>query len=506
MSRALLLTLLLLGCEAHPIPGADAGDGAVQTDAGLPDAGPADSGPTDAGPTDAGPTDAGPVDAGPGDAGPPPPPPPASVFFVGNSFTFGGPVPTLVEDLAIYAGFPPPNVEYRAIGGQTLEGHRADGDPDGAPARVAEGWDAVVLQEHSVRPTDSVGPAARFYEDATWFYDLAKTANPAAEIVLYETWARRFNHSIYPDPFTDPADMQAQLRYHYYYAAEEHVPANRASDAPLSIRVAPAGDAWELQLAGGEPPKLHGSDDYHAGPAGQYLNALVLYSTLFRRRADGLVPLRGLDAATAAALQRAADDVTGEEGFGVLGPSPLLPVSAGDAIAIDVGPLPASGWTALTASALTAPDVATESGAATRAHVTSWGFSGTQEGGAADNVLGWPGDVSRDTLWVGSFDGHAAALEMEARLVVRGLPDGAYRLELFASRDGDDSGRGRLTRYRVGDRFVDLEVTDNRGTVARLEDVRPDARGEIVLRVGVSPEGGARFAYAGALRVVRTGE
>ena len=90
--------------------------------------------------------------------------------------------------------------------------------------------------------------------------------------------------------------------------------------------------------------------------------------------------------------------------------------------------------------------------------------------------------------------------------MVRGLPAGAYRLELFASRAGDDSGRGRLTRYRVDERFVDLEVADNRGTVARLEDVRPDARGELVVRIGVSPDGAARFAYAGVLRVVRTGD
>ena len=491
-----------MGCEAvSPPDDGGPGEGDASSDAGgWTDAG------VDGGLAPDGGLDGGAEDASVPDAGPPPPPPPASVFFVGNSFTFGGPVPALVEDLAIYAGFPPPDVEYRAIGGQTLQGHRADDGADGAPARVAEGWDAVVLQEHSVRPTDAVGPAARFYEDATWFYDLAKGANPNAEVVLYETWARRFNHSIYPDTFSDPADMQAQLRFHYYYAAEEHVPANTTSDAPLSIRVAPAGDAWELQLVGGEPPRLHGGDDYHAGPAGQYLNALVLYGTLFRRRTAGLIPLGGLDADTATRLQRSADDVTGEEGFGVLGMTAPLPLAAGDAVTVDVGPLVASGWTALTADALTAPDIQSEGGAATRTHVTSWGFSGVQEGGHADNVLGWPGDVSRDTLWVGSFDGHAAALDLEARLVVRGLPAGAYRLELFASRAGDDSGRGRLTRYRVDGRFVDLEVADNRGTVARLEDVRPDARGELVVRIGVSPDGDARFAYAGVLRVVRTGD
>ncbi|MCA9610023.1 MAG: hypothetical protein KC619_30715, partial [Myxococcales bacterium] len=139
MRAALALSLLIAACDA-PVGPSDgsASDDAGMLDAGvLPDAG--DAGALiDAG--DAGPSDAGGLDAGP------PFEPPLSMFFVGNSFTFGGPVPTLVEDLASYAGWPEPNVEYRAVGGQSLGFHRADTtDPAGAPQRVAEGWDVVVL-------------------------------------------------------------------------------------------------------------------------------------------------------------------------------------------------------------------------------------------------------------------------------------------------------------------------------------------------------------------------
>lgn len=495
-----VIALGLLGCEAQlGVP-----DGQVGADGGPSEV----DGGRDAGvdaSLDAGPPDAG-TDAAT-DGGPPVelPPAPGEIFFVGNSFTFGGPVPRLVEDLAIYAGFEPPNVEYRAVGGQSLQGHRADTAAEGAPARVAEGWDVVVLQELSVRPTDSIGPAERFKEDATWFYDLAKDANPECEVVLYQTWARRAGHAFYPSRFADPADMQAQLRFHYADAAERYIPLFARSARARDVRVAPVGDAWERQLAGGEPPRLHADDDYHAGRAGQYLNALVLYSTIFRRRSEGSVPLNGLDEATAARLQASADATTGAIGYGPLRGPPLA-VEDGDGVRVDLGPLWVDGWPTLPSTRLTVGPIATQSGLPSTARVTAWGFTGVQEGGRADNTLGLEGDVSRDSLWVGSFDGHAAALGMEARVVIRGLPVGRYRVELFASRTGNDSGNGRLTRYRIEDSFVDLEVADNRGEVATFDGVSPDARGEILVRVGVSPAGRARFAYVGALWVTRTGD
>ena len=58
-----------------------------------------------------------------------------------------------------------------------------------------------------------------------------------------------------------------------------------------AIVVIPQPDAWEHQLAMGEPPRLHADDDWHASRAGQYLNALVIYSTIYGRRTRGLVPL-----------------------------------------------------------------------------------------------------------------------------------------------------------------------------------------------------------------------
>lgn len=492
MRPALALLVSLAACDAPVAPG---DGGPTPEDAGVHDAG-IDASRPDAALPDAGPFDAGAHDGGPFEV-------PGSIFFVGNSFTFGGPVPTLVEDLASYAGWPEPDVEYRAIPGQSLGWHRADTtDPEGAPQRVAEGWDVVVLQDQSTRPTDQLGDPDAFKDDATWFYDLAKAANPLAQVVLYETWARRFDHEYYPDDFTDPAMMQAELRFHYYDAAERYIPSFATAAVTTDVRVAPCGDAWELQLAMGEPPRLHAEDRWHASAAGQYLNALVLYGTIYRSRTDGLVPLRGLDEATARLLQASADRVLGARERGpIFGrPGPFAP---GAEVRVDLGPAFVDGWPALGAVRGTVGPLATVDGDASTALATAWAFDGTQEGGRPDNALGLPPEVSRDTLWVGSFDGHDAALAREARVVIRGLPAGSYRVELFASRDGDDGGRGRLTRYAIGDAHEDLDAADNADRTAVFDAVAPDARGELVIRVTVSPDGAARFGYLGAIRVTR---
>ena len=82
---------------------------------------------------------------------------PSRILFVGNSFTFTANMPRTFEQLVAASGFPVPEVGVRAIGGQTLEGHRADTAIEGAPSLVGEGWDVVILQELSTRPTDCAG-------------------------------------------------------------------------------------------------------------------------------------------------------------------------------------------------------------------------------------------------------------------------------------------------------------------------------------------------------------
>lgn len=499
LCSVLVAATLVAGCEeSSPAPN-DAGvsrDGSAAFPDGEADAFVAPSG-----------------DAGSRDGGPPPPPPgcepdaippPERVLFIGNSFTFTENMPRIFGELVAGSGYPEPYVSSRALGGQTLAFHRADTDPAGAPARVMEGsWDVVVLQEFSTRPTDSVGPAEQFEIDATWFYDLVKSTSPDPRVLLYETFARRSTHGIYPGTFDDPADMQAQLRFWYDDCAYRYIPTFSMAAVSTDVSVARVGDAWEAQLAGGEPPRLHGADDYHPSAAGAYLTAAVFFASVYGRRSDGL-PAIGVDEDTARTLQATADAITGAERRAPLFECPLeLPI--GSRIAIDFGSIDAAGWHGHAALSGTSGPLTSVEGEPTSIRVTTSGFAGVQTGGRADNTLGLPPEVSRDTLWLGSFDGHAAALPMLGRVVLRNVPEGEYELVIFASREGDDGGAGRLTRYALGDEDVDVEVGDNVSSTALFPSVRPGADGSIDVAVRVSPDGSSRFAYVGALVLTRLG-
>ena len=489
------------------VGGSDAGvvlPDAGTPDLGAPDFGTPDLGFADAGVSDGGSTDAGVTDGGTGGANPVP----GSIFFVGNSFTLNHNVPEIVRQLITSNGFPEPEIGRRTVGGRSLEVHRADTTSLGAPTLIprAGGWDALILQEFSTRPTDSIGPAAQFKTDAAWFYDLAKSVNPDTDVILYMTWARRYNHSYYPGTFTDPADMQAQLRYHYNDAANVAIPALSTSSRPNDARVAPVGDAWETQLAGGEPPRLHASDNYHQNEAGAYLNALMLYATLYRVQVSGSVAI-GVTTAVANELQATVDGITG---YTALAPGrlPPSPMAIGDTVAVDVGPTSATGWAGLTSISSATPVLTTTGTAAVTTSIWAQaeGFSGTQTGGTATNTLGLPTAVAQDSLWVGSTSGRATAVTRTATVTFNGVADGSYSLEIFASRAETSTGNRRWGEYTVGSVTGTYDAANNTTNTLRLDNLRPDAEGRLQLRVRVSPSHStAWYAYVGALWLTRTG-
>ena len=138
--------LVVAGCEGPSDPGDAAGD-AGTGDAPANDAGAADASAVDGGSEDAG-SDAGipdPCEDGPVSG-------PQRIFFLGNSFTLTADLPSLFERLALAGGFTPSLVDSRAVGGQTLQGHRADTRAEGGPARIAEGWDVVELPRPPLDP------------------------------------------------------------------------------------------------------------------------------------------------------------------------------------------------------------------------------------------------------------------------------------------------------------------------------------------------------------------
>lgn len=131
------------------------------------------------------------------------------------------------------------------------------------------------------------------------------------------------------------------------------------------------------------------------------------------------------------------------------------------------------------------------------------GFNGTNQNGIGANVLGIPETVTADNFWLGSFDGHAEALLESAVVSISGLdPAGEYRIELFASRSGDDGGIGRLTRYEIDGWTQDLEVSDNTNQSIVFDGLTGNEVLELSVRV--SPDGTGRFAYLGGIQLIRT--
>lgn len=429
---------------------------------------------------------------------------PLRLLFLGNSFTHQGPIPHLVRDVAASVGWPAPEVVYNAPGGQSLDFHRNSTTSVG---HVDDGnWDAVVLQDFSTRPTDNIGDPAGFKNDATWFYDRIKAATPTAEVILYETWARHPDHGFYPNSFSDPLEMQAQLRTHYHDAADNFIPQNATFNPATDVRVAPVGDAWENHLAEPNALRLHGGDDYHAGFRGQYLNALVLYATIYGVVATGAAPVNGVSAAEAQQLQAAADATTG---ITQLPPTfAVPPLAVGQTIQVDFGPTVTADpdWNGVNdCTNGGAADMVDDTGATTGVDLTiTEAFTGANSNGEPNNGLGYPSTTSDDVCWVGSFDGHAAALLEQAVVVIDDLDAGTYEVVLFASRTGDDGGNGRLTRFTYDGQTMDLEAADNTSTVVTFSGLIPDASGRITLTVDVSPAGAARFGYLGALILTKT--
>lgn len=424
---------------------------------------------------------------------------PKNIFFIGNSFTYYGPLPTFVESMAHYAGFADVHIEYRAIASATLTQHKNDTAADGAPARLKEGWDAVVLQDQSTRPTNSGDPTG-FYNDVTWFYDYIKNINNNTRVYLYETWAWRYDATeLFPSRFATPAQMQAELRFHYNEAANNYVPTHAQHAVVPPITVVPVGDAWELDLQNGEADgRLHDADSHHPSALGQYLNALVFYSMLFDRSAQGMLPLGGITQAQAAHLQNIADSITKKTGTGN---STHLALSAGSTFLIDIGPLKIDGWVSLK-NGETATDIPTETGQPSSIDVSVSGFKGEQTGGATTTNFGWPENVSRDSLWIGSNASREEGLKSEGNVVFRNVPAGNYKLEIFGSRDGDDEGMGRVTRFTVADKFVDLETSDNTNRTVTLA-AAPDKNGVILLRVTVSPNSTSKLGYLGIIKLTK---
>lgn len=202
------------------------------------------------------------------------------ILFVGNSFTSRNNLPGLLKGLAGARGI---DVQHKLIsaGGASLRQHLNAGK---ALEAIAGGsFDTVVLQEQSTLPVKS---PARMRDSVRDFDAAIKAAG--ARTALYLTWARR-----------NAPEAQEALTSAYAASAVE-----------LGATLVPVGMVWERFLSTHDEPALHDADNSHPALAGSYLAACVFLIALLNEDPVGIdVPVKGLDADTAALLRQSAWDI-----------------------------------------------------------------------------------------------------------------------------------------------------------------------------------------------------
>lgn len=210
---------------------------------------------------------------------------PLNVLFYGNSFTLGfgstKSVNQLFDEIAVAAGQDDPLVQSAAASGQSIGWH-LDNNTAAIFTLIPPGqdWDYIVMQEHSTKLTRAFGTYPASIEesksDVVGLYDRATQRSADVVPVLYETWARGPGHQFYtgaPPLFTDPAEMQAEVR-DGYDVLKQAIDDSVGGDLAL---IAPVGDAWEIA----NYDRLHAPDLWHAQNRGTLLAALTIYATIY---------------------------------------------------------------------------------------------------------------------------------------------------------------------------------------------------------------------------------
>lgn len=176
------------------------------------------------------------------------PDPALRVLFIGNSLTYTNDLPGMLGWMLAETGTPA-GVAAVAKPNYGLEDHWRDGE---ARARLAEGWDVVVLQQG---PSATEGRPSLLEYSARFAAEIrAAGARPA----LYMVWPserRRFDFDGVSASYRMAADTIDGLLF-------------------------PAGEAWRAAWRRDPLLPLYGPDGFHPSPTGTYLAALVLFSRL----------------------------------------------------------------------------------------------------------------------------------------------------------------------------------------------------------------------------------
>lgn len=223
-----------------------------------------------------------------------------SVLFIGNSYIYTNNVPEILEFICLANN----DTLYRdqnTPGGYTLEAHSTNGIT--TSLINSQPWDIVILQEQSQRPAFPQSQVeTEVYPYATDLYNKIKAHNSCTEVMFMMTWGYKngdaSNCAFYP-PICTYSGMQDGIRTSYLRMALDN-----------NANVAPVGAAWKVVRDSFPNIDLYSPDESHPSLSGSYLEACVLYASIFHKSPVGNTYTAGLNATDAGVLQSIAAMVT----------------------------------------------------------------------------------------------------------------------------------------------------------------------------------------------------
>lgn len=221
------------------------------------------------------------------------------VLFLGNSYTAYNDLPRLTSRLAASAG-DSLAVDRNTPGGFTLEGHTTNTASQNLIA--ASGWDVVVLQEQSQRPSFPDGQVAtEVVPYAEELIDSIRAVDACTQPMFYMTWGREngdaSNCAAWP-PVCTYEGMDSLLRLRYLQMADS-----------FEAEVSPVGVVWRALRRNHPAIDLYTSDGSHPSFAGSYAAAVTFYTVLFRADPTGITRNESLSAADAEAIRQTVKSV-----------------------------------------------------------------------------------------------------------------------------------------------------------------------------------------------------
>lgn len=221
------------------------------------------------------------------------------VLFIGNSYTYTNSMPTMLQSFAAACG-DTLIFDMSAPGGYTFQQHTTDVT---TIAKIfSQQWDIVVLQEQSQMPSFPPAQVATdVYPYARKLDSLVHANDTCTQTMFMMTWGRRngdaMNCGSYPVVCTY-AGMQGRLRESYMQMATDN-----------DAIIAPAGAAWKVVIDSFPAIDLYQADSSHPSLPGSYLQACLLYNSIFHKKAQGCSYTSGLSTPVVQTLQRIADKV-----------------------------------------------------------------------------------------------------------------------------------------------------------------------------------------------------